>query len=103
MTVKNYDGKVEDVKSVFFTLRQDLVKALENGDEKTVLSLRSAIIEIKDLTSYLVTKSFDATIDYVHTTQGDDAFPNVERIYQPRGRVAGEKKVVDPFAPKATV
>jgi len=97
-TVKNYKAEVDSVKAVCRTLRADLVSALENGDEPTVLAIKDAIVSLKDLSSVLVTKTFDATIDFVHTTQGEDAFPNVERIYQPRGRVAGEKKIVDPFA-----
>jgi len=96
--VKNYKAEVDSVKGVCRTLRADLVTALENNDEATVLAIKVAIVSLKDLSSVLVTKTFDATIDFVHTTKGDDFLPNVSRIYQPRGRVAGEKKEVDPFA-----
>jgi len=96
--VKNYKSEIESVKSVCRTLRSDLVSALESNDEATVLAIKVAIVALKDLSSVLVTKTFDATIDFVHTTKGNDVMPNVSRIYQPRGRVAGEKKEVDPFA-----
>jgi len=96
--VNNYKAEVDSVKSVCRTLRGDLVTALEMGDEDAVQAIKVAIVSLKDLASVLVYKTFDATIDYVHTTKGDDFLPNVSRIYQPRGRVAGEKKEVDPFA-----
>ena len=98
MTTKVYVEQVSTVKAVYFGLRAELVTALEAGDEETVLEIREAIIDFKKLADYLVTKTFDATIDFIHTKEGNEAFPNVDRIYQPRGRTAGEKKVVDPFA-----
>lgn len=97
-TVKDYSTEVDTVKAVCRTARADLVAALESGDQDTVLAIKELIVTVKDLAGVLVSKTFDSTIDFVHTTKGEDFMPKVTRIYQPRGRQAGEKKEVDPFA-----
>lgn len=96
--VKTYSEEVVMLKALCRSIRSDLLEALESGDEANVLAIKNLIVTMKDLSGVLVSKTFDATIDFVHTSKGEDFLPNVSRIYQPRGRQAGEKKEVDPFA-----
>jgi hypothetical protein len=97
-TVKDYSADVETIKEIFRNVRADLGAALESGNEAQVLAIKEMIVSVKDLSGVLVSKTFDTTIDFMHTHKGEDFMPKVTRIYQPRGRTAGEKKEVDPFA-----